>query len=69
MPREQRLLDTFVVLADTMVDDYDIIDFLQLLAERCVELLGTSEAGVMLADGAGQLRHAACSNERRTACG
>jgi GAF domain-containing protein len=64
MAREQRLLDTVVELADTMVDDYDVIDFLQLLAERCVELLDTSEAGVMLADGAGQLRHAACSTER-----
>ena len=51
-------------LADTMVDDYDMIDFLQLLTERCVELLEMSEAGVMLADGAGQLRHVACSNER-----
>jgi GAF domain-containing protein len=64
MSRERRLMDTFVELADTMVDDYDMIEFLQLLTERCVELLGTSEAGVMLADGAGKLRHAACSNER-----
>ena len=64
MPRDQRLLDTFVLLADTMVDDYDMIDFLQVLTERCVELLGSSEAGVMLADGGGKLRHAACSNER-----
>jgi len=57
-------LDTFVELADTLVDDYDMIDFLQVLTERCVALLDTSEAGVMLADGSGQLRHAACSNER-----
>jgi GAF domain-containing protein len=64
MARDQRLLDTFVELADTLVDDYDMIDFLQVLTERCVALLDTSEAGVMLADGTGQLRHAACSNER-----
>ena len=64
MAREQRLLDIFVELADTLVDDYDMIDFLQVLTERCVALLDTSEAGVMLADGTGQLRHAACSNER-----
>jgi GAF domain-containing protein len=64
MAREQRLMETFVELADTLVDDYDVIDFLQLLAERCVELMEASEAGVMLADSLGNLRHAACSNER-----
>ena len=48
MAREQRLLDTFVELADTLVDDYDMIDFLQVLTERCVALLDTSEAGVMI---------------------
>jgi GAF domain-containing protein len=62
--REDRLLETFVTLADTMVDSYDVIDFLQTLAERCVELLDVSEAGIMLADKNGGLRHAACSSER-----
>jgi len=64
MTREERLTDTFVVLADTLVDTYDVIDFLQTLAERCVELLDISAAGVMLADEAGRLRHAACSSEQ-----
>src|SRR6476469_11204519 len=64
MIREQRLIDTFVTLADTLVDDYDLIDFMQTLAERSVELLDVSAAGIMLADGDGQLLHAACSNEQ-----
>jgi GAF domain-containing protein len=64
MARDERLMDTFVVLADTLVANYDIIDFLQLLAERSVELLDTSAAGIMLADADGQLRHAACSSEQ-----
>jgi transcriptional regulator with GAF, ATPase, and Fis domain len=64
VPREGRLVETFVTLADTLVDNYDVIDFLQTLAERCVELLDVSEAGIMLADGKGGLRHAACSSER-----
>jgi transcriptional regulator with GAF, ATPase, and Fis domain len=64
MAREELLVDTFVTLADTLIDDYDLIDFLQTLAERCVELLDVSAAGIMLADRNGQLRHIACSEER-----
>jgi len=64
MTREGLLTDTFVVLADTLVDNYDVIDFLQTLTERCVELLDISAAGVMLADADGRLRHAACSSEQ-----
>jgi hypothetical protein len=44
------LSDTFVELADTMVADFDVIDFLQLLTDRSVTLLSASAAGVMLAD-------------------
>ena len=64
MPREQLLVETFVSLADTLVDDYDVIDFLQVLAEGCVDLLDVTAAGIMLADPTGTLRHAACSSEQ-----
>ncbi len=64
MAREDRLVETFVTLADTLVDQYDIIDFLQTLAECCVDLVDVSAAGIMLADETGELRHAACSNEQ-----
>src|SRR5579871_3802881 len=57
------LSDTFVELADTMVADFDVIDFLQLLTDRSVMLLHASAAGVMLADPRGELRVAAASNE------
>jgi GAF domain-containing protein len=57
------LSDTFVELADTMVADFDVIDFLQLLTDRSVVLLSASAAGVMLADPRGELRVAASSNE------
>jgi GAF domain-containing protein len=57
------LSDTFVELADTMVADFDVIDFLQLLTDRSVMLLSASAAGVMLADPRGELRVAASSNE------
>jgi GAF domain-containing protein len=57
------LSDTFVDLADTMVADFDIIDFLHLLTDRSVRLLGASAAGVVLADPRGELRVAAASSE------
>jgi hypothetical protein len=64
MSREQRLAETFVELADTLVDDFDVIDFLQILAARCVELLAVAAAGIVLADAGGSLRPVAASDER-----
>jgi GAF domain-containing protein len=57
------LSDTFVDLADTMVADFDVIEFLHLLTDRSVALLGASAAGVVLADPRGELRVAAASTE------
>ena len=31
--------------ADTLVDGFDVVDFLQVLTERCVELVDTDAAG------------------------
>jgi hypothetical protein len=57
------LSDTFVALADTMVDDFDVIDFLHMLTDRSARLLSVSAAGVVLADPRGQLRVAAASSD------
>lgn len=62
--REQRLAETFVELADTLVDDFDVIEFLQVLASRCVELLDVAAAGLVLADHSGSLVTVAASDER-----
>lgn len=67
MTREQRIIETFVELADTMVDGFDVIEFLHRVAERCVELLDCAEAGVLLADAAGRLLVMASSSERSDA--
>jgi len=56
------LSDTFVDLADTMVADFDVIDFLHVLTDRSVRLLAASAAGVLLADPRGELRVAASSS-------
>jgi transcriptional regulator with GAF, ATPase, and Fis domain len=57
------LSDTFVELADTMVADFDVIDFLHLLSQRSAELLDAAAAGVLLADPRGELRLVAASTE------
>ena len=67
MTREQRIIQTFVELTDTMVEDFDVIEFLHRVSERCVELLDCDEAGVLLADAAGILRVMASSSERSDA--
>lgn len=56
MSREQLLAATFVELADTLGDDFEVLDFLQHLAARSTELLGASAAGVILADQRGTLQ-------------
>ena len=48
MDRSQRLAQVFVELADTLVEEFDVVDLHQLLAERCVELLPADAAGLML---------------------
>jgi Response regulator with putative antiterminator output domain len=62
--REQHLAGVFVELADTLVDDFDLIDFLYRLTVRCVDLLGVSAAGLLLADQRGALQVVAASTER-----
>lgn len=63
--REQLLSETFVALADTLVDDFDVVEFLSLLSERCVELFDAEAAGVMLAGASGgPLQLMASSSER-----
>jgi GAF domain-containing protein len=67
MTREERIVATFVELADTMVADFDVVEFLHRLSVRCVELLDCVEAGLLLADAAGALRVMASSSERSDA--
>ena len=63
MAREADVVRSLVEMADTLVNDFDAIDLLTGLADRCVSLLGVSAAGVMLASPAGRLGLAASSTE------
>ena len=63
MTREADVVRSLVEMADTLVDDYDVVDLLTGLADRCVDLLGVSAAGVMLASPEGSLGLVASSSE------
>jgi GAF domain-containing protein len=63
MTREADVVRSLVEMADTPVDDYDVVDLLTGLTDRCVTLLGVSAAGVMLASPAGSLGLVASSSE------
>jgi GAF domain-containing protein len=62
--REQWMAETLVALADTMIADFDVIEFLSTLVERVQELIDASEVGLVLADLQGHLRVMASSSER-----
>lgn len=55
---------TFVELVDTLVDEFDVVDVLTVLASRCVELLDAAAAGILLADDLGHLRVVGASTEQ-----
>ncbi len=61
---ETLLAHTFVTFADTMVTDFDVVDFLSTLATRCVELFDAGDAGIMLADASGRMQVAASSSHQ-----
>jgi GAF domain-containing protein len=61
---DERLAQTFVELADTLVGGFDLMEFLHMLTERCVELLDVDAAGLLLADSHGTLQLVAASTER-----
>lgn len=58
-----RLADVFVEVADTLTDDFDVVEFLQMLTNRAAELVGAGAVGLLLADQDGRLRFMAASSE------
>lgn len=58
-----RLSDVFVDIADTLVDDFDLIDFLHTLTNHVSDVSGASTVGLVLADHHDQLRFMAASSE------
>ena len=53
----------FVQVADTLVVDFDIVDFLQMVTARTADLTGVEAAGLVLVDEHRRLRFMAASTE------
>ncbi len=60
--RDRQAWQAFVRLADTLVADFDVIDFLDTLAQVSIEVLGVSAAGILLTDHTGALNLVAASS-------
>jgi GAF domain-containing protein len=57
-----RLAEVFVEVADTLVDDFDVIEFLESLTRHTAEVSDTASAGLLLTDPHGQLQYMASSS-------
>ncbi|MGW5867446.1 ANTAR domain-containing protein [Streptomyces sp. NPDC055239] len=49
MSREEKIARTFVELADTLADDFEVIDFMEHFTYRCCDILDIAAAAVLLA--------------------
>lgn len=59
----ERLADVFVEVADTLVDEFDLIDFLGGMTAHVADVSGTAAVGLLLADHHGRLQFMAASQE------
>jgi GAF domain-containing protein len=59
----ERLAKIFVEIADTLVDEFDLVEFLHMLTIRVADLVDASAVGILLADKSGRLRFMAASDE------
>jgi GAF domain-containing protein len=58
----ERISDLFVEVADTLVDEFDVIDFLHTLTVHAAGISGADAAGLLLTDQMGRLQFMAASN-------
>ncbi|MFG6504396.1 ANTAR domain-containing protein [Microbacterium sp. P05] len=62
--REDQLLQTVSTLADSLVDDFDIVDLLQLLVEESARIFDATAAGILLVSQDRVLEVIASTSER-----
>jgi GAF domain-containing protein len=60
--RERQVTEAFVSLASSLANGFDVVDLLSGLTEDCARLLDIASAGLLLADGLGELHVLAASS-------
>ncbi len=65
----ERLAEVLVEVADTLVDEFDLIEFLGMVAGRTTEIVRVQGAGILLADQHGRLQLMAASDGARQDAG
>ncbi|MCS5721034.1 GAF and ANTAR domain-containing protein [Herbiconiux sp. CPCC 203407] len=63
LSRDARLSAAFVKVADTLVDDYDVVDLLDTLVQVCTDLVDSDAGGLLITDPDGWLQLIASTNE------
>ena len=58
-----RLAEIFLDAADTLVDDFDVVEFLETLTHHTAQVSSAAFAGLLLASPSGQLQYMASSAE------
>ena len=61
--REARLNAAFVMVADTLTADYDVVDLLHTLVVECTVIVAATAGGLMLGDTLGRLQLVASTDE------
>lgn len=61
--REAKISAAFVSLADTLVEDFDVVDLLNVLVDQCAEILDVQAGGLMLVDANHELQLIASTSE------
>ena len=61
--REARLNAAFVTVADTLTDQYDVVELLHTLVVECTAIVAATAGGLMLADPVGELQLVASTDE------
>jgi GAF domain-containing protein len=62
----QKLATVFVEIADTLVDDFDVLDYMHMITDRVADLTGAPAVGMLLAGQHGRLEFVAGTNENVT---
>jgi transcriptional regulator with GAF, ATPase, and Fis domain len=60
----ERLAKVLVEVADTLVDEFDLVEFLHMVSYHATSLVNVAAAGLMLADQDGRLQVMAASDEK-----